>query len=250
MTDNVITVYRRLRSCQAGAYCVRVTQGVPPTVGDVIAARVRSYRLQRGWSVRQLAEECARRGAPQLTAASLGNIERGREEGAKRKRRDVTVEELVILAYVLNVAPVLLILPLGTDDAVALAPGIAVHPYKALEWIDGRTALPGIDEEAFRASVQTVQIYYEIDYYEYQALEERESAPGGRRYREALERYANALRLAEVAGVRPPPVPPVLRNDLDQVVFELRHRGAEERKQRAGVVVEIEPDDDEEATQR
>lgn len=117
---------------------VLVTEPTPPTVAEVIAQRVRKFRAQRGWSVRQLAEECAKAGAPQLTIASLGNIERGQDPEAKRKRRDVTVEELLVLGYVLNVPPVLLMLPYGELDEVSILPSVRAHPIAALDWINGR----------------------------------------------------------------------------------------------------------------
>jgi transcriptional regulator with XRE-family HTH domain len=146
----MVPVY--LCSCQAGVYCVAVTQAGPPTVADTIAQRVRKFRLRRDWSVRELAEECANLGAPQLTAASLANIERGQDPNAKRKRRDVTVEELVILGYALQVPPILLMVPLGDADEVELVPGVAVHPYDAALWISGRWnrgdgwgGVPGLD---------------------------------------------------------------------------------------------------------
>lgn len=110
----------------------------PPTVGDAIAERVRLYRLKRDWSVRRLAEECAKHGAPQLTAASLGNIERGVDPSAKRKRRDVTVDELMVLAYVLDVPPAMLMLPLGDSTTVEVCPGVEVESYTALQWMAGK----------------------------------------------------------------------------------------------------------------
>lgn len=114
------------------------------TPGDVVADRVRSYRRMRGLSVRQLADECRHAGAVSLTAASLANIERGRSEGAKRGRREVTVDELLALAYVLTVPPTLLLIPLGTDDEVAVVPGVSVHPHAALEWFEGEAwRVPG-----------------------------------------------------------------------------------------------------------
>jgi transcriptional regulator with XRE-family HTH domain len=107
----------------------------------VIAARVRKYRLIRDWSVRRLAEECAKRGAAQLTAASLGNIERGVDPDAKRKRREVTVEELLILAYVLDVPPVALLLPIESSK-VEPVPGVQVETIIAMKWIDGSITAP------------------------------------------------------------------------------------------------------------
>lgn len=111
-------------------------------MGDVLADRVRHYRQLRQWSVRQLAEECARLGASKLTSSSLANIERGQAEGAKRQRRQVDVEELVVLARALQVPPVLLLFPVGRADEVELVPGTNAWPWSALRWFIGEVRFP------------------------------------------------------------------------------------------------------------
>jgi transcriptional regulator with XRE-family HTH domain len=111
------------------------------TIGDVIAARVRSYRKGRGWSIKTLAEECARLGAPQLTVPSLTNIERGQNEDAVRKGRDVTVEELVILGYALAVPPLLLAVPLGENEDLEITSEAKINPHLAWKVITGEEAL-------------------------------------------------------------------------------------------------------------
>ncbi len=110
------------------------------SIGNVLAHRIRSYRKRRGWSVKALAEECARLGAPQLTEASLTNIERGRAPQAKRGGRDVTVEELVVLGYALAVPPLLLAVPLGENEPVAITSTAAIHPHLAWQVIVGDEA--------------------------------------------------------------------------------------------------------------
>src|SRR5690348_16284688 len=109
-----------------------------PTVAQAIATQIRAYRIKRGWSVRQLAEECAKHGAPQLTEASLGNIERGQDPDAKRKPREVTVEELLTLAYVLNAKPAALIFRPDVS-LVQVTADVTAHPSVAWEWLVGWT---------------------------------------------------------------------------------------------------------------
>jgi transcriptional regulator with XRE-family HTH domain len=70
---------------------------------DVVARRVREVRKQRGWTAERLAAECARVGAPHLTASVIANIESGRRDQQGRRRRDVTVDELLHLAGALDV---------------------------------------------------------------------------------------------------------------------------------------------------
>ena len=139
-----------------------------PTASEAIAAAVRKYRQQRDWSVRELAEKCASLGATTLTQASLTNIERGLTSG-RRGSRAVTVDELLVLAYVLDVPPALLMLPLGDANHVEICPGIDVDPYTALQWLvgnkwitDGRTlenAIPG----AYDRAVEVVRYFSDID---------------------------------------------------------------------------------------
>lgn len=115
----------------------------PFGIGDAIASQVRKYRIHRNLSVRQLAEECARLGAPQLTAASLANIERGQDPDAKRAARRVLVEELAVLARALHVPPVLLVFPLGQREEIDVLPGKPVDTWAALKWWTGAQPFPG-----------------------------------------------------------------------------------------------------------
>jgi transcriptional regulator with XRE-family HTH domain len=117
----------------------------------VLAQRVRFYRKHRGWSVKTLAEECARLGAPQLTEPSLVNIERGQNEGAVRKGRDVTVEELVILGYALAVPPLLLAVPLGENEPLDItSTATGINPHLAWKVITGEEALAATGNVAMR----------------------------------------------------------------------------------------------------
>jgi transcriptional regulator with XRE-family HTH domain len=76
---------------------------VPETPSDVVARRVREVRKRLGWSAERLAAECVQVGAPHLTASVLANIESGRRDQQGRRRRDVTVDELLQLAAALRV---------------------------------------------------------------------------------------------------------------------------------------------------
>ena len=96
-----------------------------------MAARVKELRRRQGWTAEQLAERCAEIGAPEVTAWAVGGIER------RRRGRAVTVDELLALAYALSVPPVLLLVPLGTEDQVTIVPSVTVHPDLALKWIQG-----------------------------------------------------------------------------------------------------------------
>lgn len=118
---------------------------------DIAAARIREVRRKRGLTAAQLAKRCADIGASEITAQSVSNIETGRRDKEGRRRRFVTVDELVALAVALEVAPVHLLsqalppeeLPLpGAWKGAPNAEGLA------LVWrnyIKGEQALPGMD---------------------------------------------------------------------------------------------------------
>lgn len=115
-----------------------------PTVSDSVAERVQQVRKKRGWTVKQLAERCAELGAPELTAQALYNLENGRRDDSGRRRRDVTVDELLKLAYVLSVAPVhLLVPPVDGNEVVPyrFIEGVTTTPGFARAWIRGQSPI-------------------------------------------------------------------------------------------------------------
>jgi len=69
------------------------------TVSDVVGDRVRARRKAYRWKVQKLAELCAQAGRPELTANALYLLEGGRHKGGRRTRQ-ITVDELVVLADV------------------------------------------------------------------------------------------------------------------------------------------------------
>ena len=127
--------------------------GLTLTASGAVAARLKELRRRRGWSAAKLAEQCARAGAPGLTASVLANIETGRPDAAGTRRRDITVDELLTLAYVLNVAPLhLLVLPAEREPGTAMhvLPGTTVtDPDLLTRWLRGEEALPGTDHRAY-----------------------------------------------------------------------------------------------------
>jgi transcriptional regulator with XRE-family HTH domain len=73
-----------------------------PTPSDVVGDRVRGIRRHRRQSVEELAKACADAGHPELTRDAIYAIESGRRlEG--RRRRTVSVDELLAFAEVLDV---------------------------------------------------------------------------------------------------------------------------------------------------
>lgn len=71
-----------------------------------------------------------------------------------KRRREVTVDELFVLAYALGVPPLLLVLPLGELDEVPVPPGgKGQHPHLVWRWATGEEppALIGPDGRIYAA---------------------------------------------------------------------------------------------------
>lgn len=86
-------------------------------------------------SAQQLADACTDLGVP-IQRSVLANLESGR-------RTNLSVPELLALAQVLQVPPLLLLVPLGRADKVEMTPGADVPTTDALLWLTGQRPLPG-----------------------------------------------------------------------------------------------------------
>lgn len=126
------------------------------TVSDVVAERIQQVRQKRGWTVKQLAEQCAAAGAPELTAHALYNIGNGRRDEQGNRRRFVTVDELLTLALVLEVAPVYLLVPTTPAPDYPLPVDATEQLTMSRVWerfIRGEAPLPGMDAQNFLSEV-------------------------------------------------------------------------------------------------
>lgn len=130
--------------------------------------RMRELRRKRDWTAQRLADEMVRVGLP-WKREIVANLETGR-------RTNITVEELLGLAYVLSVAPVhLLVPPLpsrmwgeaapndpnDTDTELQVTPALSVPLYRVRQFIRGARPLPGVDARLF---------YTEVPPHEFQEL--------------------------------------------------------------------------------
>ncbi len=213
---------------------------------DHVAHAVRRRRDDLGWSARRLAEECERLGAPELTAAVIANIEHGRPDQQGRRRREVSVDELLVLAYALAIPPLLLLVPLGDrddddhrvlDDEYPIVPSVTVHPRLAWRIIVGSS--PPVDSNRhavrlkdWRPAATTVRLHERLTQAQtavdkaHSEARLAEMAQDDDRHRRARAQYVKTLeQLAEIldlfvdAGLRPPPLHP-------EVVADLRGAGA------------------------
>ncbi|MEV6986538.1 hypothetical protein AB0M95_35515 [Sphaerisporangium sp. NPDC051017] len=107
-------------------------------MSDVVADQIRKHRSRLGLTREDLAAECAKLGADQLTFAALTNIETGRRDASGRRRRDVTIDELEVIAHALAVPMLLLVFPLGELDLVPVsAYHQRIHPHLAWKCATG-----------------------------------------------------------------------------------------------------------------
>jgi transcriptional regulator with XRE-family HTH domain len=149
-------------------YCVSVTQpDWSSRLTRVLAGEVRRYRTERKMSAQQLADRCADIGLP-IARSVLANLESGRRE-------TFSVAELLVLAKALEVAPILLLFPLGRQEAMEVVPGEKVPVPDAAMWFTGEMSWPGSTEaEALR----WMEISFPADLFRLHAryLAERENA--------------------------------------------------------------------------
>lgn len=123
------------------------------TVSDVVARRIKEVRLKRGLKAQDLAKRCAERGMPHLSAATLSNIETGRRDDEGRRRRNITVDELLVLADALDIAPVHLMVPIEGVEEYPVTPNLSTRSPVVRSWIRGYAAMDNQDARLYFADV-------------------------------------------------------------------------------------------------
>lgn len=118
-----------------------------------IGPRIREMRTKRGWSGADLAREMRAVGVP-WERAMVAKLETGR-------RKSVTVMELLALAYVLNIAPVHLLVPPDDPDApYEVTPKITAPRASVRAWIRGVNSIDdNADGRQFFAEVPKDEFY-------------------------------------------------------------------------------------------
>jgi transcriptional regulator with XRE-family HTH domain len=112
------------------------TQEDALVLSDTVGEQIKLWRKRRGWTRERLGEECGRLGLP-LTEAIITNIESGRLTSAKR-RRMVTIDEFVVIAFALNVPPAVLISPYPETEQSELFPGELIASWVPYLWLAGK----------------------------------------------------------------------------------------------------------------
>jgi transcriptional regulator with XRE-family HTH domain len=204
----------------------------PRTATEAVAQHVREWRIQNGWSVRRLAEECEKAGLSTLTQSSLTNLERGltSKDPARRGGRPVTLEEVIGLAYVLGTTPEQLMIPYE-DEEMQVVPGVSAHPFVVAMWMQSQDlASPQIWESPFHTdegltaqSPQWVYRNFDIAYRRLSQVHGKLGEAGltaGEReqlkthLQAALVSMAIILEVAAKHDFHLPPVPRWMRDEL------------------------------------
>lgn len=102
---------------------------------DAIGRRVGRYRKARKLSVQQLSKKIFDDFGVTLQRPVLSNLENGR-------RHAISATEVLILARVLDVPPILLLMPIGTETEVEVLPGHTASSWDAAKWFGGEMPLP------------------------------------------------------------------------------------------------------------
>ncbi|MGC8919446.1 helix-turn-helix domain-containing protein [Streptomyces sp. PG2] len=123
-------------------------------VMDVVRARVKELRGRKGWSGAELGRELDAVGVP-WNRSVVANFESGR-------RPAVSVQELLALALVLDVAPVNLLVPLDSVPYRVTPVNTETQDSVAVwRWMRGEKPLPGTattSARTFYAEVPAVEI--------------------------------------------------------------------------------------------
>jgi transcriptional regulator with XRE-family HTH domain len=114
------------------------------------------YRGAHGWTAQELAERCTAAGVP-VDRDVILDLEGDR-------RAQVSVQELLTLAFVLSVPPVLLFVPVGEDYHVEVTPGVLVAPDAAVRWVSGEAMMAGDRSPAiWQRSARPLHLYRQLD---------------------------------------------------------------------------------------
>jgi transcriptional regulator with XRE-family HTH domain len=97
--------------------------------GHVIR-RMAELRRAAGWSAEEFAQRCRDAGMPHVTRNLVANIETGR-------RSYIDVNEWLTFAFILNVSPMVLLVPDDDSAHYLMTPGHNTSAEQARTWIRG-----------------------------------------------------------------------------------------------------------------
>ena len=113
-------------------------------LNDLIGKRVREMRLHAGLSVETLSKRCTDAGLA-LSPTAIYLIEGGgRGADRSRRRRRITVDELMTLAYALEISPLVLLLP-ELDGDYPVSGNVTALAATVYDWMVGGRLAPSTD---------------------------------------------------------------------------------------------------------
>lgn len=190
-------------------------------LAGLVGRRVAYFRKQRKLTAAQLSDELKERLGFEMKRTVIGGLETG-------TRRTVGLAEILALANVLSVPPLLLMVPLGDEDEcqdeIEIVPGTRIHPWLAAQWIVGDGLPPFAEFTVDQANEHLDLVNFLGLYRQHNALVGQWARTLG--MEQPAERAArqqeieNALALVRWSirdrdGV-PPPLPPGLAAAVDQ----------------------------------
>jgi transcriptional regulator with XRE-family HTH domain len=189
----------------------------------LIAGEIRRYRGLRGMSAQDLADRCGELGF-KVHRSVLANLENGRRES-------VSVMELLVIAAALQVAPLLLLYPIGTVPLTEYLPRQLAPPLDVARWWTGEAGVDKYGDLVFaddRASVIELFLHHKrlvselpegVTEADYRAARARQGLGARRGHQEpaARETMFRIIELREnraeirSRGTEPPQLPPGLK---------------------------------------
>lgn len=106
----------------------------PEPITALLGRRVFELRRSSGWSQEELGQHIASLGLPGWGRTAVAKLENG-------SRKAVSVQELLALALVFGVPPVILVADPRQPGTVPVAAGLDVDPWDALAWLTGTATL-------------------------------------------------------------------------------------------------------------
>ncbi len=189
--------------------CVAVTQtqqAVDP-ITAVIARRVSDLRQVQGINQTELAQRMTELGTA-WSRTTVQKLENG-------KRSAVSVQELLALALVFDVPPVLLIADPRQPGSAPVARCLDVDQWEALMWLIGTGTIDNANSGRtfsagswlIHAGWTVVEALADLRHVERAMDPEESRRRTDTNHRNALERMRNALERIEAQGAAPPQLP-------------------------------------------
>ena len=146
------------------------------TVTQVARGQIRELRKRRGWTQEELGQKL------DVHSNVISGLERG--------NRALGLDEWLVFASVLEVAPIDLLVPPGSDESIELAPNLEAPPDAVRGWICGLEGPPDAVHAQIRRSLLDVDD-------ELGRLDEGTDPPDGRRLHAIAKRLETLARRAD-----------------------------------------------------